>query len=143
RQDALGPLRGRQLARHPVASDGAEPDVQRLTPDLRPQPPPETREHGDPISDAEPAEPEPLLLHREVQLLGGQLAFELALEVVEQAVPAHPAHINPRHALGSINNSQPVYRYFPFERSCGSLASTPVAGVDSIVYKLEKATVRS
>ncbi len=59
-------------------------------------------EREQPIADGEPAESQPLLLGLEVELLGGALALELALEVVEQAVPPHPAHDNraSRHPIG-------------------------------------------
>ena len=101
--DALPAIR--QRGRHPVPADRVRmhdqphPAVEREPQRALPR---RGRQGHQPVADREPAESEPLLLGLEVQLLGGALAFELALEVVEQAVPPHPAHDNgaPRHPVG-------------------------------------------
>jgi hypothetical protein len=42
-----------------------------------------------PVAQRQPAEPQPLLLDAKLEILDAELVFELALQVVEQVVPAH------------------------------------------------------
>ena len=42
-----------------------------------------------PVADAEPRQPQALLLGLKVDLLGRKFLLELALQVVEEVVPAH------------------------------------------------------
>ncbi len=51
-----------------------------------------------PVAQAEAAEAQAFLLDAELELLGGQLALELALEVVEELVPAHATTVVTRHS---------------------------------------------
>ena len=81
----------------PMAIEIREPSTRTQAGGLRRR---RRRHHGaEAVAQTEPAEPQPLLLGEQVDVLGAELLLQLALQIVEKVVPAHGATLVSRHAI--------------------------------------------
>ena len=84
-------------------------------------------ERAQPIAHREPPEAQALLFREQVDLVGPELALELALEVVEEVLPAHGATLSPGRGPPGGFSTREVVPIYARGKACSD-GATPLGG---------------